>query len=579
MKKVTKLAKYLKPYWLWAILAPLAMIGEVIADLFQPDMMSSIVDDGVLGGNQQLIWTTGVKMLIIVIIGGCMGVASGSFSALASQSFGRDLRNDVFTRIMALSPEQTDLFTTGSLVTRMTNDVTLMQESVNMLLRMVVRAPMQFIGGIFMALRIDLEFGLILAISMPIQIFFIVLILKKVNPLFTIVQKRLDKVNSVVQENVSGARVVKAYVRENYENERFGDANSALMGTNMKVQKYMAFISPVLNMIMSLTVVAVILVGGFEVEAREMEVGNVMAAITYITQILMSLMMVSNIFQTLARASASAKRINEVLDTLPVLKDGSYEGNGEEEEAGSICFENVSFRYPNQAGKPVLHGISFTVKPGQMVAILGTTGCGKTSLVNLIPRFYDANEGRVLVDGVELRDYKLKALRSKVAYVLQKSELFSGTIADNIRWGKEDATDEEVKFAADVAQASEFIERFHDGYQTMVGEKGASLSGGQKQRMSIARAILKKPEILIFDDATSALDLSTEAKLQKRLREELKDTTVVMIAQRVQSVLQADCILVLDHGRIAARGTHEELLQNSSIYQDIYYSQMKNQNM
>lgn len=572
-----KLAKYLKPYWLWAILSPLTMIGEVVCDLFQPKLMASIVDDGVLGGNMSLIWITGIKMLLIVLLGGVLGVSSGAFSSYASQSFGRDLRNDAFTRIMNLSPQQTDKFTTGSLVTRMTNDVTMVQDTVAMILRMVVRAPMQFIGGIFMALQLNRKFGIILIVAMPVMVVFIVMILKLVNPLFMKVQQRLDKVNAVVQENVSGARVVKAYVREDYENERFNEANTNLMAINMKVQKYMAFISPIMNIIMNFTVVAVILVGGFEVNNGGMNVGDVMAAITYISQILMSLMFISNIFQMLARASASAYRINEVLDTVPALKNGDYTGEEKQEEkGGSIRFENVSFRYPGQSGRPVLDGIDFEVKPGQMVAILGSTGCGKTSLVNLIPRFYDPDNGKVLVDGVPVTRYDLKALRGKVAYVLQKSELFAGTISENIRWGKPDATDEEVRYAADVAQASEFIEHFKDGYDTIVGEKGASLSGGQKQRMSIARAVLKHPEILIFDDATSALDLSTEAKLLKGLRENMKDTTVVMIAQRVQSVLSADCIIVLDRGRIAAKGTHEELLATSPVYQDIYRSQVKN---
>lgn len=445
-----KLAKYLKPYWLWALLAPLTMIGEVICDLFQPKLMVSIVDDGVLGGNMGLIGTTGVRMLLIVIFGGLLGVASGAFSAYASQSFGRDLRNDAFSRIMNLSPQQTDRFTTGSLVTRMTNDVTMMQETVNMILRMVVRAPMQFIGSIVMALRLNSRFGIILIVTMPIQILFVVLILKLVNPLFMKVQERLDKVNAVVQENISGARVVKAYVREDYENKRFLEANNNLMGINMKVQKYMAFISPIMNIIMNFTVVAVILIGGIEVNQGNMNVGDVMAAITYISQILMSLMFISGIFQMLARAGASARRINEVLDTMPALKNGSYAGDADK-RGGDICFEHVSFRYPGQSGRPVLEDVTFSVKPGQMVAILGATGCGKTSLVNMIPRFYDVDSGMVRVDGVDVKEYDLSALRGKIAYVLQKSELFSGTIADNIRWGKEDASDEEVRVAADVA--------------------------------------------------------------------------------------------------------------------------------
>ena len=567
-----KLIKYLKPYWLLALLSPLFLAGEVIANLFQPKLMSTIVDDGVLGMNMDVIISTGIKMFLIVLLGAVLGLTSNYFGTKASQSFGNDLRIAVFDRVMHLSPQQTDLFTTGSLVTRLTNDVTMIQDMVGMFLRMFVRAPINFIGGIIMMLQLNVSFGLVLACSMPLQIILVFTVLKKARPLFSVVQKKLDKVNSVVQENVSGARVVKAYVREDYEGDRFNEANVDLMETNLRVQRIMAKMGPLMSIIMNLSVIAIIYLGGWQIEAQKMQVGQVMAAVNYVTQILMSLMMVSMMFQSISRAAASAQRINEVMDTIPVLQDG---GVSEDNGMGSVEFKNVSFHYPNHEGRPVLEDVSFTVNPGETVAILGATGSGKTSLVNLIPRFYDSVDGDVFVDGINVKDYDLVTLRKKVSYILQKSELFSGTIASNIGWGKNDATLDEIKAAAEIAQAAEFIDTFNNGYYTEVDEKGTSLSGGQKQRVAIARAIVKKPSIMIFDDSTSALDLSTEAKLQKALRENLSDVTVIMIAQRVQSVLHADRILVLDKGRIAASGTHEELLATSDIYQDIYRSQVR----
>ncbi len=573
-----KLIKYLKPYWWLALLSPLFMIGETIANLFQPKLMSSIVDDGVLQMNTDVIWSTGIEMLLIVIVGGILGICASIFGTTAAQNFGNDLRNDVFNKVMHLSAQQTDLFTTGSLVTRLTNDVTMVQMLVSMTLRMFAQAPISFIGGIIMMMSLNVDFGLVLVCALPVQVIAVFVLLKKARPLFSVVQQKLDKVNAVVQENVSGARVVKAYVREEYESGRFGDANTDLMKTNLKVQRLMATMAPILMIVMDASVVAVILIGGFQIEAQNMNIGEVMAAITYISQILTSLMMVSMMFQMISRAMASATRINEVLSTVPVIVDGTVTRDSEthdEKRMGSVEFRNVSFHYPGYSGRPVLSHIDLTVHPGEMVAILGATGSGKSSLVNLIPRFYDPVEGEVLVDGVPVKDYELKTLRTKISFVLQKSELFSGTIADNIRWGKPDATDEEVEQAAQIAQADEFVETFKDRYHTQVDEKGTSLSGGQKQRVSIARAIIRNPEILIFDDSTSALDLGTEARLQNALREHLSDTTVIMIAQRVQSILHADRIFVLDQGGIAASGTHEELLKTSEIYRDIYHSQVR----
>ena len=573
-----KVLRYLKPYWLFALLCPLAMILEVSMDLLQPTLMSDIVDNGILGTasadeNLRYVLITGLKMLVFSLIGCFGGIASAAFGTTAAQKMGNDLRKDAFAKVMHMSFQQTDKFTTGSLVTRLTNDITAIQEFVSMSLRMFVRTGMQFIGGIAVILTLNVNFGMVLVISLPVQLIAVAIIMKKAAPLFGIVQTKLDKVNSVVQENVSGARVVKALTREEYEINRFDNANTDLMSTNLKVQKLLATLHPILMVIMNASVIAIIMIGGFHVDAKAMQVGDVMAAVTYITQILMSVMMVGMMFQQVSRATASMKRVNEVLSTDPVIGDGNKNTDGD--NSGTVELKNVSFAYPGSSGKPVLSGIDLKAEKGQMIAILGSTGCGKTSLVNLIPRFYDATEGEVLVDGVNVRDYDVDTLRSKIGVVLQKSELFSGTVAENIRWGCETATDEEVKTAAGIAQAEEFISGFNDGYDTMISEKGASLSGGQKQRMAIARAIIKKPEILIFDDSTSALDLSTEAKLHTALRESLSGVTVIMIAQRIASVMRADKIAVLENGSICAFGTHKELMETSDVYRDIYYSQMK----
>lgn len=573
-----KVLRYLKPYWLFALLCPLAMILEVSMDLLQPTLMSDIVDNGILGTaaadeNLRYVLITGLKMLVFSLIGCFGGIASAAFGTAAAQKMGNDLRKDTFAKVMHMSFQQTDKFTTGSLVTRLTNDITAIQEFVAMSLRMFVRTGMQFIGGIAVILTLNVNFGLVLVISLPVQLIAVAIIMKKAAPLFSIVQTKLDKVNSVVQENVSGARVVKAFTREEYEINRFDNANTNLMTTNLKVQKLLATLNPILMIIMNASVIAIIMIGGFQVEAKAMQVGEVMAAVTYITQILMSVMMVGMMFQQVSRSAASMKRVNEVLSTDPVISDGNK--SADSDNSGTVEFRNVGFSYPGSSGKPVLSGIDLKAEKGQMIAILGSTGCGKTSLVNLVPRFYDATNGDVLVDGVNVKDYDVDTLRQKIGVVLQKSELFSGTVAENIRWGCETATDEEVKTAARIAQAEEFINGFNDGYDTMISEKGASLSGGQKQRMAIARAIIKKPEILIFDDSTSALDLSTEAKLHKALRENLSGVTVIMIAQRIASVMRADKIAVLENGSICAFGTHKELMETSDVYRDIYYSQMK----
>lgn len=569
-----KLFKFLKPYWFLALVSPLMMAGEVLGDLFQPKLMAKIVDHGIKSGDMGYAIRTGILMLVIVMIGGFFGVFCAYTAARAAQGFGNDLRVHSYKKVMSLSIEQTDKFTTGSLVTRMTNDISMVVEFVEMLLRMCVRAPIMFIGGVVMMLTLDLSFGFVVICALPILVAAITAVLMRSTPLFGILQKKLDKVNSVVQENVSGARVVKAYGQEEYENQRFYGVNDELRATNYRVLKLMALFGPILTIVMNLAVIAIIYIGGYQVQIENagMTTGSVMAAITYVTQILMSIMMISGMFQMISRSLASAGRITEVLDSDPVIMSGTEKG-GKAEYAVEFC--EVGFRYPGTTGEPVLSKINLKIKKGETVAIIGATGSGKTSLVNMIPRFYDAVEGTVLVDGVDVKKYDLSALRGKIGYVMQKSELFTDTVENNIRWGKNDATDEEIRTAAATAQAADFVEGFSEGYQTMIAEKGASLSGGQKQRLSIARALLRKPEILIMDDSTSALDLVTEGKLQRALKEKFEDTTVIMIAQRIASVKQADRIAVIEDGTIRHFAPHEELLKSSEVYRAIYDSQMK----
>ena len=543
-------------------------------DLLQPDMMADIVDNGVLKSDITLIITVGVKMILTVMLGGMCGILCGVFANIAAQGFGNDLRKDLFTKIMNLSFQQTDKISTGSLVTRLTNDVTQVQNMVMMAVRGFVRNSVMFVGGIFMLYRQSPKFALIAACGLPFVVVFVVFFLRKASPLFAIVQKKLDGINNVMQETVAGSRVVKAYVREEYELGRFDEANDALCKENLRVQTLLAYMSPCMNIVLNVCVVAVILVGGYTAKAGgTITPGNTMAAITYLAQILHGITFMANIFQTFSRAKASADRINEVLQSPEIITDGVSEK--EPDGKGTIEFKNVSFAYPESDGQYILEDISFKVNQGETLAIIGATGSGKSSLVHLIPRFYDATEGEVLIDGINVRDYELTALRDKIAIVLQKAELYSRSIAENIRWSKSEATPEEIKRAAQIAQADDFICNTTYGYYTPVTEGGHSLSGGQKQRISISRAILKEHEILIFDDSTSALDLKTEAALYKALGEDCPDVTKIIIAQRIASVKGADRIAVLDNGRISAIGTHDELMKTSEIYKDIYRSQLK----
>ena len=598
-----KLAKYLKPYWLFALISPLMMMAEVAADLCLPYLMSFIVDYGIADDGlikihesplasgimdtlfgvgdytrMNVILTFGALMLVIVLFGGFFGTMCAYTAARAAQGFGHDVRCDAYRRVMSLSIEQTDRFTTGSLVTRMTNDITMMVDFVEMLLRMFVRSPMFLIGGTVMLLSLDIKFGFVILCALPVLLLTFILVLSRAIPMFSLVQKKLDRVNCVVQENVSGARVVKAYVREDYETNRFCEANDELRSVNYRVLKLMAINMPVLHVIQNFAIVAIIFIGGRTISSGVggMTTGTVMAAINYVTNVIMSVMMVTMMFQSISRAMASAKRIREVMDADPVIVGGTAKDHLAPKDTPVISMRGVGFRYPGTVGRPVLHDINLDIHRGETLAIIGATGCGKTSLVNLIPRFYDATEGEVLIEGRPIREYELGALRKKIGFVMQKSELFSNTVSQNIRWGRPEATQAEVEDAAATAQASEFIGGFAEGYETFIAEKGASLSGGQKQRMSIARAMVRRPEILILDDATSALDLATEAKLQKALHEKMEGTTVVMIAQRIASVKNADRIAVIEDGTIKDCAPHDELMRTSATYRDIYQSQMKN---
>lgn len=571
--------KYLKKYWFFALLAPVFMIGEVSMDLLQPELMSRIIDDGVLGlnnggvGNLNTVITIGLKMIGFVALGGICGVMSGVFANLCAQQFGNDVRKAAFKRIMEFSFEQTDKFSTGSLITRVTNDITQLQNFVMQCLRGFVRTSMLFIGGIACMVSLNMEFGIIIACALPFVAVCVVYFIAKANPKFTVLQKKLDKVNNVMQENVSGARVVKAYVKEDYETERFEKANNELVSTQLDVLLLLSYMTPIMNIILNLSVVAVIKVGGIQVSAGSATPGNVMAAITYCSQVLNAVMRMTMIFQTASRGIASKKRVMEIINCDPAIKSGTY--NKETAVKGKVEFKNVSFAYPGMDNENVIENFNLVINPGETIGILGATGCGKSSLVNLIPRFYDVTKGEVLIDGVNVKDYDLQVLRDKVSIALQKPEIFSTTIAENIAWGDDSAGSEKIRQAADIAQATEFIDNRTDGMDTQVSQGGHSLSGGQKQRVAISRAVLKNSEILIFDDATSALDLKTEADLYSELSAKKYDVTRIIIAQRIASVKNADRIVVMDNGRLADVGSHSELIKTSEIYKDIYESQLK----
>lgn len=569
--------KYIKRYVHFAVIAAAFMVCEVLMDLLQPEIMSAIVDDGVLGvstggvGDLHLIWTLGIRMILLVLFGGFCGSMNNVFVHLSGQNIGNEMRKDAFRSIMTFSFPQVDRFSTGSLVTRVTNDITQVQNYISNFVRGMIRTSMLTFGSIFFMFRLDRTFGTIVLCASPFIVGCLAFCLSKANPLFSKLQAQLDRINSIMQEDVSGIRIIKACVREVYEKVRFGKANDDLIKTQLQVLTIFAFMNPIINALIYVVVTVILVVGSYEVRAGTATPGNIMAAITYTTQLLNGIMGLTMQFQNISRGIASWKRVKEVLHSQPELKDGGFDGSTE--VRGRIEFRDVSFAYPG-SNQVVLKNINLTIQPGETVGIMGATGCGKSSLVNLIPRFYDASSGAVLVDGVDVREYDQKDLRDKIAIALQKSELFSVPIQHNVAWGRPGASREEIVQAAKVAQADGFIRSTPDGYETMVAERGMSLSGGQKQRLSIARAIIKNAEILIFDDSTSALDLKTEADLYGALRDASPASTKIIIAQRIASVRRADRIVVLSGGSIEAVGTHEALMDSCKTYRDIYDSQL-----
>lgn len=573
--------KYVKPYLKSFILGPLGMIVEVIGEMFMPILLAAIIN-----GGEQGTLTVGKSIGISAILTGivlCMmsgGVAGAYFGSKASVNFAADLRKDVYAKIQKYSFANIDRFSTGSLVTRMTNDVTQLQNFVNMLLRMALRSPGMLIGGVIMAISLKPSLSVVLAVVIPLMLIVIGILIKISFPRFGIMQKKIDKLNSTVRENVTNVRVVKSFVREDYEKEKFSADNAELKNAGMRAVKVMIYMGPVMNLFMYSAVIAIIWFGhGIVLKEHAlvggMQVGDLSAFITYATQILSSLMMVTFLLMNTSRAMASGKRICEVLDEKVDIRDTENVDSERKIEAGKIEFKNVSYRYYKHSEEAVLENINLTINAGATVGIIGSTGCGKTTLISMIPRLYDVDSGEVLIDGVNVKDYALHNLREGIGIVLQKNLLFSGTIAENLRWGDEEATDEELRIASAHSAADKFVSSFKEGYDTLLDKGGTNLSGGQKQRLCIARALIKKPKILILDDSTSAVDTATEAQIREALANDLPECTKIIIAQRISSVKDADEIIVMNDGVITGVGSHEELLASNAEYGEIYYSQME----
>lgn len=567
-----KLLRMLKKYKLAVILVIILVFLQSISDLYLPTLMSNIVDKGIANGDVPYIWRVGGLMLFIALLGAICSIVVSFLASQVSGKFARDLRSKVFRHVENFSLQEFDKIGTASLITRTTNDITQVQNVLLMMMRMMISAPLMFIGGLVMAISKDAKLSLVLVVALPILAGTVALIATKGLPLFKAIQKKLDRLNLVLREQLMGIRVIRSFNRGQYEKERFTEANKDLTQTAIRVNKIMAFMMPSMMLIMNFTTIAIIGFGGLRIDSGDMEVGNMMAFIQYAMQIMFSLIMVSMIFVMLPRASASATRINEVLDMKPELKNPEVPVRADKMH-GTLEFNHVSFKYPG-AEEYALHDISFTAKPGETTAIIGGTGSGKTTLLSLIPRFYEATEGSVRVNGVDVREMTQDDLRSKIGYVPQKAILFTGTIADNLRYGKEDATQEEIEHAAAVAQAANFVSEMENGYESVIAQGGNNVSGGQKQRLSIARALVRKPEIYVFDDSFSALDFKTDSRLRAALKQETLDATVIIVAQRVSTVRDADRILVMDEGKIVGMGTHSELLANNQVYREIVSSQL-----
>lgn len=570
--------KYVKKYWIPFSVAIIFLTIEATADLLLPTIMAKIIDVGVANRDMDYVLKMGGIMLLITGFGAVTATGRNFISSYVSQNFGADVRADLFRKIQSLSFQNIDKFDRASLITRLTNDVTQIQTFTNGLMRIFVRAPLLCIGSLIMAVRLNLDLSIVLAIVVPIIAILIVLNMRLGFPRFIKVQKAMDWVNRVMREYLSGVRVVKAFNVFNFEINKFGQANSELQSTATSVSRLMSIFGPMMLTVMNIGIVAVLWFGGYGVQNGNIQVGEIIAFTNYMIQILFSLRMISMVFIMFVRAKASAGRISEVFSEENRMVDmvSSFDKKIQQSPStkGQVDFHNVSFSYEGASGEPVLKNITFTCLPGETVGIIGSTGSGKSSLINLIPRFYDVSEGSVEVDGRDVREYSLKELRSKIAVVPQQTMLFTGTIEENIRWGKENATEVEIKQATAIAQAESFINTSPEGYDTLLGQGGINLSGGQKQRLSIARALVKQPEILILDDSTSAVDLTTEAKIKKGLKEYADGLTCIIITQRISSIKDADKILVLDDGKLVGYGTHEKLLADCQVYQEIHHSQM-----
>lgn len=572
-ESVKRYAAYIKPYLSAFLLAPLLMLTEVFGEILLPKFMSMIINNGVADRDTGYIIRMGIIMVLTAIVMAAGGIGGAYFSAKASICFTSDLRDALFAKVQNFSFKNIDQYSTGSLVTRLTNDVQQVQNVTMMGLRLLFRAPGMLIGALIMAFLMNAKLALVILIVIPFLSIAIVTIMVKAFPRFTLMQKKIDKLNSGIQEALTNVRVIKSFVREDYEEEKFQTMNQDLKDSSLNAMKIVIATMPIMMFAMNVTTLAVVWYGGNIIIAGNMQVGDLTAFTTYIVQILMSLMMLSMVLLQSSRAIASVKRISEVLDTEIDLTDENASRKDLKVTEGKVEFKDVAFSYSNEGGEKILEHINFTAEPGKVLGIIGTTGSGKTSLVQLIPRLYDVTEGQVLVDGVDVREYSLKNLRDGVGMVLQKNVLFSGTIDENLRWGNDEASEEEVRSAAGAAQADGFVTSFTKGYDSDLGQGGSNVSGGQKQRLCIARALLKKPKILILDDSTSAVDTATEAKIRESFSTTLKDTTKIIIAQRIGSVESADKIIVLDDGKIIGMGTHEELMKNCEAYQEIYYSQ------
>jgi ATP-binding cassette, subfamily B, multidrug efflux pump len=572
-----RLLRYLRPFAILVAAVLGLLFVQAFADLYLPTLMADIVDTGIVNNDTDYIWRVGGLMLLVAGASGVCAVAAAFLSARLSAGFGRDVRSVLFSRVTSYSLREFDKLGTATLITRTTNDVNQVQQVLLMVMRIMIYAPIMAIGGVIMAVSEDATLSLVLVVVVPVLAASIALIASSGVPLFKVVQEKLDSVNRVMRENLTGIRVVRAFNRTDYERERFGTANLELTNTGIKVNRILGLMMPVLMLIMNLASVAIIWFGGIRIDSGEMQVGSLMAFLQYAMQIMFSVLMLSLLFVMLPRAQASAVRINEVLDMTTEIVDPAQPGDVKARR-GMVEFRNVTFSYPG-AEEPAVCDISFTANPGEMVAIIGGTGSGKSTIVNLLPRFYDVDSGSILVDGVDIRELSQENLRARIGLVPQQAVLFTGTIADNVRYGKEDATDLEVRRAAETAQALEFISEMRDGFDSVISQGGTNVSGGQKQRLSIARALVRKPDIYLFDDSFSALDFKTDARLRMALKRETAGATMIIVAQRVSTVIDADKIIVLDEGRIVGTGTHRQLLDTSEVYREIVASQLSEEEM